>query len=122
MARLNARRGGLLQRLSTGVLTEFVGGKGYLDPCLFQMDTDRDRGAIAFCPPGIDRRSWDGLVSSTNLLTQSIQQLGLAVIPVALSLSAVAFAVSIFRPDKDLQDDKEGYATAVVGKHNSNFT
>jgi len=27
-ARLNARRGGLLQRLSTGVLTEFVGGFG----------------------------------------------------------------------------------------------
>jgi len=34
-------------------------------------------------------------------------------------LSAVAFAASIFRPDKDLQDDKEGYATGVLVKRDS---
>jgi len=35
-------------------------------------------------------------------------------------LSAVAFAASIFRPDKDLQDDKEGYATGVAWKRDMN--
>jgi hypothetical protein len=49
----------------------------------FQADTDSDVGAMAFRPPGMDRLAMDGLVSSLNLLTQSIQQLGLAVIPVA---------------------------------------
>lgn len=43
--------------------------------------------------------------------------------PFSMSLfiqGAVAFAASIFRPDKDLQDDKEGYATGVVWKCDMN--
>jgi hypothetical protein len=35
------------------------------------------------------------------------------------SLSAVAFAATTFKLDKDLHDDKEGYATAVAGKRDS---
>jgi hypothetical protein len=35
------------------------------------------------------------------------------------SLSAVAFAATTFKPDKDLQDDKEGYATAVAWKRDN---
>ena len=35
------------------------------------------------------------------------------------SLSAIAFAANTFKPDKDLQDDKEGYAVGVVGKRDS---
>ncbi|ERI52384.1 hypothetical protein N878_05080 [Pseudomonas sp. EGD-AK9] len=35
------------------------------------------------------------------------------------SQSAVAFAATTFKLDKDLQDDKEGYATGVVGKRDS---
>jgi hypothetical protein len=61
----------------------------------------------------------DGLVSSVNLLTQSISSLGLPSSMPRFSLSAVAFATSIFRPDKDLQEEKEVYATAVVGKRDS---
>jgi hypothetical protein len=38
---------------------------------------------MAFRPPGMDRLAMDGLVSGLNLLAQSIQQLGLAVIHVA---------------------------------------
>lgn len=36
------------------------------------------------------------------------------------SLNAVAFTVTILKLDKDLQDDKEDYATAVVEKRDSN--
>jgi hypothetical protein len=36
------------------------------------------------------------------------------------SLNAVAFTVTILKLDKDLQDDKEDYATAVVKKRDSN--
>ncbi|ATH80158.1 hypothetical protein CO724_02880 [Ectopseudomonas mendocina] len=74
---------------------------------------------MAFCPASMDRLALDGLVSSVNLLTQSISSLGLPSSMSRFSLSAIAFAASIFRPDKDLQDDKEGYATAVVGKRDS---
>jgi hypothetical protein len=35
------------------------------------------------------------------------------------SQSAVAFAATTFNLDKDLPDDKEGYATGVVGKRDS---
>lgn len=49
----------------------------------FQADTDSDVGAMAFCPASMDRLALDGLVSGVNLLAQSIQQLGLAVIHVA---------------------------------------
>ncbi len=35
-------------------------------------------------------------------------------------LGAVAFVASVVRPDKDLQDDKEGYATGVVWKCDMN--
>jgi len=75
---------------------------------------------MAFRPLGMDRLAVDGLVSGVNLQAQSIQHLGLPSSMSRFSLSAVAFAASIFRPDKDLQDDKEGYATAVVGKRDSN--
>jgi hypothetical protein len=40
----------------------------------------------------------------------------LAVLHVVFLPSAVAFAASTFRPDKDLQDDKEGCATGVMWK------
>ena len=44
-------------------------------------------------------------------------------LPFSMSLflpSAVAFVASVVRPDKDLQDDKEGYATGVVWKCDMN--
>lgn len=63
---------------------------------------------MAFCPPGMDRPALDGLVSSMNLLTQSIQQLGIAVIPVAFIPECCRIATTKFRTDKDLQDDKDG--------------
>jgi|TARA_Y100000296_G_C5087768_1_gene213286 hypothetical protein len=36
------------------------------------------------------------------------------------SLGAVAFAATTFKLDKDLQDDKEDYATAVAWKRDMN--
>jgi hypothetical protein len=36
------------------------------------------------------------------------------------SLGAVAFAATPFKQDKDLQDDKEDYATAVARKRDMN--
>jgi len=39
---------------------------------------------------------------------------------VAFPPERVAVAASIFRPDKDLQHDKEGYATGVTGKRDMN--
>lgn len=86
----------------------------------FQADTDRYTGAMAFCPASMDRLALDGLASSVNLLTQSISSLGLPSSMSRFSQSAVAFAASILRPGKNLQDDKEGYATAVVGKRDRN--
>ncbi|MDP9942346.1 hypothetical protein [Ectopseudomonas alcaliphila] len=49
-----------------------------------------------------------------------IKQLGLAVIPVAFPKSAVAVHATTLKRNKDLQDDKEDYATDVAWKRDMN--
>lgn len=62
-ARLNARRGGLLQRLSTALLTDFVGG---LERRLWHEKTT----AMAFSPRSMDSSAVDGIGFGLVLLVQ----------------------------------------------------
>lgn len=69
---------------------------------------------MAFCPRSMDSAAVDGIGSGLVLLAQCSSRLGL---PSSLScffLGAVAFHVTTLTRNKDLQDDKEGYAIGVA--------
>jgi hypothetical protein len=48
-----------------------------------------------------------------------IQQIGLPLSLSCFSPEVVAFHATALKRNKDLQSDKEGYATGVAGKHDS---
>lgn len=64
-------------------------------------------------PHGGWTRFWVGSAGAV------IQQIGLAIIYVAFLPETVAFHATALNRNKDLQDDKEGCATGVVGKRDS---
>jgi hypothetical protein len=72
-ARLNARRGGLLQRLSTALLTEFVGGFGKAWIAVFPTANTH----MAFCPQAMDSLAVDGLGFGLVLLVRRSSNLDL---------------------------------------------
>lgn len=78
------------------------------------------KAEMAFCPLGIDSLGTDGIVSDSNLLTQSIQQLGLAVVHIAFLPGCCRAFCDTLLADKGLQGDQEDCATVVVSKRDSN--
>ena len=68
---------------------------------------------MAFCPRSMDRAAVDGIGFWLGSAGEVIQQIGLAVISVVFLSGAIASTATTTKRNKDLQDDKEGYATAM---------
>lgn len=79
------------------------------------------KAEIAFCPLGIDSFDTDGIVSDSNLLTQSIQQLGLAVGHVVFLPGCCCAFCDTLQADKGLQGDKEDCAKVVLSRCDKKF-
>lgn len=97
------------------MFTEFVGGFGGYGLPTQARENSRDgilptkHGQLS----GGWNRFWLGSAGAV------IQRIGLGVISVMFLSRAVAFHATTLNRNKDLQDDKEGCATCVVGKHGS---
>ena len=67
----------------------------------------------------MDRAAVDGIGFWLGSAGDAIQQIGLPLSLSCFSRDGVAFATTTTNLNKDLQGDKECYATGVVGKRDS---
>lgn len=115
-ASLNARREALLQRLSTAVFTESVGG--LVKVWSGVSPTANHMHGILPMKRGQPRCGWTRFwLGSAGAV---IQQIGLAVISVVFPPRCYRIHATTLKRNKDLQDDKEFYATGFAWKRDMN--